>query len=815
MTARRTLGVYSTIFSVAPGVAFAQSADGGVAAGTIVCGVLALLLTAACGAAYWLWRLKEQARDEMRLLTDAFSSETAPVLVTRRDGAIVAANRAWRDTNGYDRVDPLHVVKRRLVESGDAERLAGAAKAGEAAEAALSNLVDAGAPQRLTTAPIAANASYVLWRIEETAPSAPAAASTAFDDEFDKLIARAGGPEVGAYVVDGDGSFLHANDSLASWLGAEDGGDLPRETKLHEVLRLPNGAPRQPYFPVPGDGDTVDGDATLICADGAERAVRVSSAIVAATNGAGVAARGVVVPVAAANDAPPPTDQSTGEVFERAPFGIAFVDLLGRIVDANAAFADRTEFEPDALIGKFLKDLIADDDREKLAEWHASVVRDAESSEPVRVRFRDRADETTVLNAVRSAGGDERPAGLIVFALDAGEQVEIDLQAVQTQKMELVGQLAGGVAHDFNNLLTAMIGFCDLLLLRHSPKDHSFADIMQIKQNANRAANLVRQLLAFSRQQTLQPKVLDLTNVLAELSHLLSRLIGATIELKMTHGRDLGLVKVDQGQFEQVVINLAVNARDAMADGGTLTIQTMNVEAGDPRIAEHEDLPEIDYVVIEVKDTGCGIPARLLDKIYEPFFTTKEVGSGTGLGLSTVYGIIKQTGGYIFVTSTEGVGTTFTIFLPGYRPEDAAADLRSDRPEDERRRDLTGAGTVLLVEDEDAVRLFGARALRNKGYDVIEASNGENAIEILESGEHELDLLITDVVMPGLDGPALIRRVRGTHPDLKVIFISGYTEDTFRKRLDDGAEVHFLPKPFSLQQLAGKVKEVMQEEEAR
>ncbi len=375
--------------------------------------------------------------------------------------------------------------------------------------------------------------------------------------------------------------------------------------------------------------------------------------------------------------------------------------------------------------------------------------------------------------------------------------------------MQAVGQLAGGIAHDFNNLLTAMIGFSDLLLLRHRPGDQSFADIMQIKQNANRAANLVRQLLAFSRQQTLQPRLLSLTDILAELSHLLRRLIGENIELKMSHGRDLGMIKADQGQLEQVIINLAVNARDAMAEGGVLNIRTCNEKVEERRKSKDESMSPGNYTVIEVSDSGCGIPPANLDRIFDPFFSTKEVGAGTGLGLSTVYGIVKQTGGYVFVDSTVGEGTVFSIYLPQVAEQEVAASMQD--AEAQERRDLTGAGTLLLVEDEDAVRAFSARALRNKGYNVLEANSGETALEILEGEGEPIDLLVTDVVMPRLDGPSLVKEVRQSRPELKVIFISGYAEDSFRKRVGEETGIHFLPKPFSLKQLAGKVKEVLGE----
>jgi two-component system cell cycle sensor histidine kinase/response regulator CckA len=356
-----------------------------------------------------------------------------------------------------------------------------------------------------------------------------------------------------------------------------------------------------------------------------------------------------------------------------------------------------------------------------------------------------------------------------------------------------------------------MIGFCDLLLQRHGPGDISFADIMQIKQNANRAASLVRQLLAFSRRQALQPKLFDVTDALADLSNLLRRLLGETIQLTITHGRGLGLVRVDPGQFDQVIINLAVNARDAMVNGGRLSLTTRMVAVERPFQRGDDIMPPGDYVVIEVADTGSGIAAEHLGRIFEPFFSTKEVGAGTGLGLSTVYGIVRQTDGFIFVDSEPGRGSLFTIFLPRF--ENSQADLEAPPPLTEappQGRDLTGAGTVLLVEDEDAVRLFGSRALRNQGYQVIEARSAENALELLRSAP-QVDVLVTDVVMPGMDGASLAKIVREERPSIRVILMSGYSEDVAPAELAAGQDgIYFLPKPFSLKQLAGMVKEALQ-----
>jgi two-component system, cell cycle sensor histidine kinase and response regulator CckA len=399
-----------------------------------------------------------------------------------------------------------------------------------------------------------------------------------------------------------------------------------------------------------------------------------------------------------------------------------------------------------------------------------------------------------------------------VYFTDLTEQKHLETQVSQSLKMQALGQLAGGIAHDFNNLLTAMIGFCDLLLLRSRPGDPAFPDIMQIKQNANRAANLVRQLLAFSRQQSLQPRVLDITDVLSELSDLLHRVIGEKIELGFNHGRDLGLIRADQGQLEQVIINLAVNARDAMPPGGKLTIRTENSFQERAVRQGTETMPPGNYVLIEVTDTGIGIAADQLPRIFEPFYSTKAVGSGTGLGLSTVYGIVKQTGGFVFVDSIPGQGTRFAIYLPRCA---AAPEARLDAGEAVMPRDLTGNGTIMLVEDDDAVRMFGARALRNKGYRVLEARSGEAALELVRDTTERVDLVITDVVMPQMDGPAVVGQLRAIDRDIKVIFISGYAEEGFRQRLDSERDIHFLPKPFNLKQLALKVKEVMPADFAR
>ncbi len=442
------------------------------------------------------------------------------------------------------------------------------------------------------------------------------------------------------------------------------------------------------------------------------------------------------------------------------------------------------------------------EDKAAVADAVRRNARGPAMSGDLAVRLSHQSSEPVALTIAGLRGlGD---AAVLLLLKDNSEEAKLKRQVAQATKMQVVGQLAGGVAHDFNNILTAIIGHCDLMLMRHTPGDSDYDDIQQIKSNSNRAAGLTRQLLAFSRQQTLRPQVVQLPDVVSEVSHLLKRLLGETVELVVKHGRHLGPVRADPGQLEQVIINLAVNARDAMASkgGGTLTIQTYSVKAGQVAELGSDILPVADYSALSVTDTGCGIAPGVLSKVFEPFFTTKEVGKGTGLGLSTVYGIVKQSGGFIFADSKVGEGTRFVIYLPVHREEASAAkDKKAAKP---KESELWGTGTVLLVEDEPMVRGVAERALTRHGYAVITADNGEDALAILARGE-EIDLLVSDVVMPGMDGPTMAREARKDRPDLRILFMSGYAEEQLRNSINvDNAS--FLPKPFSVQELAEAVK---------
>ncbi len=480
---------------------------------------------------------------------------------------------------------------------------------------------------------------------------------------------------------------------------------------------------------------------------------------------------------------------------------MALADAEGKLTETNAAF-ERFFGLAGHADGKRLADLVDQGDRQAVSDLLAAALGGkAVSGTPVELRPLASSDRMGELFASPVQGGGQ----VILYLIDISEQKALETKFAQSQKMQAVGQLAGGVAHDFNNLLTVIIGNSEFLLMRHQAGDPSFKEINEVHQNALRAATLVGQLLAFSRKQTLQPKVLVLRDVVGELALMLRRLLREGIELELEHGEDLWPVHADETQLSNAIINLVVNARDAMPKGGTVTIRTANESVVQAAALGSAIMPAGDYVRIDVTDTGSGIANEHLGKIFDPFFTTKPTGQGTGLGLATVYGIVKQTGGFITVDSEIGRGTTFRIYLPRFRGEATPAA----EPERAAPRDVTGQDTILLVEDEEAVRSFAARALKLRGYDVLEACGGEEALEIVKNRDGVIDLLITDVVMPNMDGPTLVRNVRRLRPEIKVIFMSGYAEEAFRRNDEKAETLHFLPKPFGLKQLAAKVKDVL------
>ncbi|MAZ17266.1 MAG: hybrid sensor histidine kinase/response regulator [Ahrensia sp.] len=644
--------------------------------------------------------------------------------------------------------------------------------------------------------------------------------------ELQKAIDYLDQAPVGFFSADAAGRVHYVNATLAGWLGIDLTTFVPGSVAVSDIVASDGMAMIQAVRAEAGTVRTTSLDLELMRADGVSIPVQIIHRVHAEKDGQVESTRTIVLNRSEGTETV--DDLRRSEIrftrfFNSTPMAIAALDKDGRILRTNAPFMNLfgTITDVDGADGQVrFETLLQGDSIDRFRKAFAAAAANQAKIEPFDTVIDPGVKERHLrvfVNAVAGHGGNsDGPAteeAAIVYAMDTTEQKALEAQMAQSQKMQAVGQLAGGIAHDFNNVLTAIIMASDLLLTSHRPSDPSFPDIMNIKQNANRAASLVRQLLAFSRRQTLRPEVLALTDVLADLRMLLSRLVGNSINLQVEHGRDLWPVKADLGQFEQVIVNLAVNARDAMPEGGDLHIRTANMGARDCEAFDYRGLEPGDYVMIEVEDSGTGIAPDVLQKIFEPFFTTKEVGKGTGLGLSMGYGIIKQTGGYIYADSEVGKGTTFRIFLPRHvASENNVPLIKAETPEVEKKRDLSGTATVLLVEDEDAVRMGGVRALTSRGYTVHEASSGVEALELLEELDGKVDIVVSDVVMPEMDGPTLLTELRKTYPDIKFIFVSGYAEDAFAKNLPEGAKFGFLPKPFSLKQLATTVKEMLEDD---
>ena len=672
------------------------------------------------------------------------------------------------------------------IEPVDLARLAAAAKAAfrdgyaEIGDVALQN-----GPATILLRRGGRRDDHLIWRVRRTGPQNP------YGIARDLLDGRAGDRlgDAGVMMVltDAGGRIVAAND-VFRFRATGDAAQDPAGTILTDLVeRCDDGEVRlvrdgEDMLPlrvviVPVGDDADDGPSVFLLLDEDPDAMSAAAARAAAT-------------------------VHLHELLAMLPLGLALVERDGRFLFVNDAFSRAAGITAEAP-AVYPSDLVCDEDKPIVADAVRRFNAGRALPGDLAIRLRHRPEEPVALTFANAKGLGE--ASVLLSLKDNSEESKLKRQITQATKMQAVGQLAGGVAHDFNNILTAIIGHCDLMLMRHTPGDIDYDDIQQIKHNSNRAASLTRQLLAFSRQQTLRPQILQLPDVISEVSNLLRRLLGETIKLQVKHGRNLGAVRADPGQLEQVIVNLAVNARDAMPDGGTLTVQTYPVSAADVRRMRSEIMPIDDYTALKVSDTGTGIPEENLGKIFEPFFTTKEVGKGTGLGLSTVYGIVKQTDGFIFADSEMGQGTSFTIYLPVH---DATAAPEPVAPKPvETNTETWGTGLILLVEDEAMVRAVAERALSRQGYTVLTANNGEEALELLENGEVP-DLLISDVVMPMMDGPTLVRAARERFPDLKILFMSGYAEEQLRNSIDID-RVSFLPKPFSVQQLGRAARDVL------
>ncbi len=797
-----------------------------------ILGSLALLamvgLFALFAFAAGILRFADRAADDplMRSISDhAFDG----LAVTDARGHVIYANAAYLALTGAASMSDVRPVERVFIGNPDVSeavfRLLKAAREGKRLqeEVRVAGPNGVGRWLRLRVRPLGASrrdARFSVWSVADITRDRERQEHVF--QELQHAIEYLDHAPCGFFSVNPAGELAYVNATLANWLDYDLAEIGSGGLKLSEILSGDGAALLSAVGAVPGEVRTEVVDLDLRLRSGRTMPVRLYHKLAFGADGVPGPSRTLVISRARDEGIDP---QRAAEVrfmrfFDHTPMAIATVDKTGEIVRANARFAKLSQGLGEGA-GASKSILAAINERDR-GEASGAITKAAEGQgdiAPVEVMLagtKERWARFFVTSVERDAADNE---AAIVYMLETTEQRQLETQFAQSQKMQAVGQLAGGIAHDFNNVLSAIMMANDFLLNAHKPTDPSFQDIMQIKQNATRAATLVRQLLAFSRRQTLRPQVLDLGDALSDLTMLLRRLIGEKVKLELVHGRDLWPVKVDVSQFEQVIVNLAVNARDAMPDGGKLTVRTGNVVADQVDGLGHKGMPVADYVRIDIADSGTGMPPEILDKIFEPFFSTKEVGKGTGLGLSTVYGIVKQTGGFIYVDSEPGKGTTFSIFLPRHVAGQVTADEAVAASETAapavavkpKAADLTGQGTILLVEDEDGLRSLNARGLRSRGYRVLEASNGVEALEALDEADGAVDLVVSDVVMPEMDGPTLLKSARERNPGLKIIFVSGYAEDAFEKSLPENQQFAFLPKPFTLSQLVAAVKETMAE----
>jgi two-component system, cell cycle sensor histidine kinase and response regulator CckA len=737
---------------------------------------------------------QEYALPDWSVTVAAIDRGDAAIAVTDRAGRLVCANPLYEKWFNASYAPP-----RLAVDNSSLERLAKAGRAAWRDGKGSADLVENSSGGRWTASALRAGRAddYLVWTITPLSPPDLVGDLVPhLDGKLGRALAQAG---FAVAIVDPDGKLRAASSGFAqravgdpaAILTGQEFTSLLQQDEGDRITWARDGKRGAPlslfYLPVadPDAPGPVDYDNT-------------PSLILVADHGVGIGGG------ASESTAAVPHLEA---LLAQLPLGLAMADRDGRLLFANVAFMRAAGQEGDTP-PTYPTDLVVQEDKGPISDAIRRFSQGPASSGDIAVRLKTQVEEPVTLSLAGVRGLGE--AAVLLGLTDTTEETRLKRQVAQATKMQAVGQLAGGVAHDFNNVLTAILGICDLMLLRHTPGDSDYDDIQQVRANSNRAASLTRQLLAFSRQQTLRPEVLQLPDVLSEVSHLLKRLIGEKIKLKVTHDRDLGPVRADPSQLEQVIVNLAVNARDAMLarsdNGGTLTLATKKITAADVRAMRSGIMPQADYTALIVEDTGSGIAPDHLGKIFEPFFTTKDLGKGTGLGLSTVYGIVKQSGGFIFADSEVGRGTKFTVYLPVHQVTPGEITEKAAVVE-EAVQEWSGGGRVLLVEDEDMVRAVAERALTRAGYTVTTASDGDEGLEIVEGGA-EFDLIVSDVVMPAMDGPSMVREIRKLRPDLPVLFMSGYAEEQLRKEIDL-AKVQFLPKPFTVQQITDKVGNVL------
>ena len=831
---RRLLILGGSLIVVAALLALFGHAYGGIALlaifGVLAVAGIAAIFATALGLVQFSGRLADGA-----IARDFLDTARNGTLIVDRKGRIIYANKAYGDTTGAGDAQSVKTLERLLAREAEASEaiyhLANLARDNRAGQrefrlqrslsgAGASNAPDDAAPRwyRASVRPLVTRAGTLqAWQILDITADRKHE-ETSFQ-ELQHAIDYLDRAPAGFFATDGDLNIAYLNATLAGWLGVDLTEFKPYSRSIMEFV--PDASRSLLSLdPHAVDREGVDAvDLDLVTRDGRSLAVRLLRKPVLDTASAPATLRTLVLLRASASDAAGSAEVAEARFtrfFNSSPMAIAALDASGRSVRSNGAF--RQLFGADVAGGHAaIEPQLREGGREAFGQALGAAIRgqakvpaidvEIEGDKPRFVRFYASAVPKTGKD---SAGVDAEEA-VILYGVDMTEQRALEEQFAKSQKVQAIGTLAGGIAHDFNNVLTIITASVEFLLYNHRTGDPSFQDLLLIKQSANRAASLVRQLLAYSRRQTMRPKMLNLTDVVADMHLLLKRVSGDHAKLERHHGRDLWPVMADIGQFEQVITNLVQNARDAMPDSGTISISTRNVSAQEAEGFAYGELTEGDYVLVEVADTGTGMPADVAERIFEPFFTTKEIGKGTGLGLSMVYGIVKQSSGFIFVDSEMGKGTTFRIFLPRHVPEEGTAHPEIAAGGPKTKLDLSGTASILLVEDEDHVRAGNVRALKMRGYDVHEAASGVEALEIMEELGSQIELVVSDVVMPEMDGPTLLREMRRQRPDMKFIFVSGYAEDAFARNLPDGEKFGFLAKPFSLRELAVAVKTALDE----
>jgi two-component system cell cycle sensor histidine kinase/response regulator CckA len=806
-------------------------------------GVVLIVALGAMGLLLALWTMRGAGR-KLGLFPERGAAEAAvqasrkllwlealeePALITDRGGAPQTANPAYlklatlpmdASENGHaPSVDRLFGAHPGM--AAPIYRLSKAVKTGVSRTEMLPAILmgDSASPVQFEACVAPLGAGRALWRLRRIEGSMASKGTGSVDS---RALYMEDAP-IGFFSARRDGRIVYYNQALRQMLGL---ADEPNGLRLEDIMR-PEGL-KLMRREVRG-AQSQRADVIMRARDGVEMPAQLLTSWTG--KGPDALTRSILYvqsPAEASLRRAPPAGASAAEggfssaqddtMFADAPFGVVRLDGEGVehavMLDANRSLVDLTggRAQPG---GRFADLFVADQGPGALAEQLGKALDGG-----VNLRLAgERQKSVDVFIALDRHG---RPSA--AYVIDMTEKNQLEQRLAQSEKLQAIGKLAGEIAHDFNNLLQGIILNVNKLQTRHPPGDPTFVELKAIIEFSSRGAELVRTLLAYSRKQVFRQETLDVTDVVSAYYVLLRDILDARVALDIVHGRDLPKIRADKMQIETVLTNLCTNARDAMIEkkgGGHLTIRTSRVDASAARNDRFFLAPDGEYVLIEVIDDGAGIPTEILENIFQPFFTTKEAGAGTGLGLATVYGIVKQSGGFIYPISKVGQGTTFKILLPAYvgEAEEPARDpvfekpltptgLNPPKPKDDG---LAGRGRILLVEDEEGVRGIAVQLLGNLGYSVMEACDGEEALQIIKDNAGGIDLLISDVVMPGMDGPALLRAARPWLKNTRIMFISGYAERDLAKMLEEERSISFLPKPFTLKQLAEQVKSELQQ----